>query len=206
MTDLNQLPAAPETEELLQRIRSGEADAWEAWYHRYHDVLLLSVRVHLGSKLRALVQSEDILQSVVVEALRELPRPDAPAVRSLRGLLHRMVLNKIRDRADHFATRKRAGTQPLTDTVAGRLAAPQPPPSYWNATAYVSGSSAASPSCRASSAKVVLLRRVQGLSSQEVAAAIGKTDAATRKLYSRALAQLTAMMQEEPPRERSQRD
>ena len=45
---------------------------------------------------------------------------------------------------------------------------------------------------------VLRLRRFDGLSSQETAARMGRTDAAVRKLYSRAMARLTMLVGNPP--------
>ena len=42
--------------------------------------------------------------------------------------------------------------------------------------------------------EVILLRKVEGLPSKEVARILGRSDDAVRKLYSRSLARLTTLM------------
>ncbi len=186
------LPAPPDdrtTLEILERIRVGDGAGWEDLYRRYHDELLFVVRRKLGSRLRSVLESEDVLQSVAIEALKALPRFVPRGEGSLRAFLHTLVLNKIRDRADTFGAQKRQGVVALTDSLAARVAAPEAPePTYYNA-AY-QRLEAAMARLPEEMHNVLLLRRMEGLSSKEVAERLGKSDAAVRKLYSRALAQL----------------
>ena len=58
--------------ELVQRIRQGDREAWNELYERYHDQLLLAVRMRLGPGLRRYLSSEDIFQSVALEAFHSL--------------------------------------------------------------------------------------------------------------------------------------
>ena len=59
--------------ELVQRIRQGDREAWNELYERYHDQLLLAVRMRLGPGLRRYLSSEDIFQSVAREAIHDHP-------------------------------------------------------------------------------------------------------------------------------------
>jgi RNA polymerase sigma-70 factor (ECF subfamily) len=47
--------------------------------------------------------------------------------------------------------------------------------------------------------EVVLLHRIEGLPSKEVAARMGRTDVAVRKLYSRAVARLREILPRDAP-------
>lgn len=188
------------TLELLARIHDGDREAWNELYRIYHDELLFVVRMNLGARLRAALESEDVLQSVALEAFRAIPRFEHRGEGSLRRFLHRLVLNKIRDRADTFKAAKRVGAVPLTDSLAEGLAAKGgAPPRYHDSDRYerLERCLGRLPDRMR---KVILLRKMEGLSSQEAARVLGRGDAATRKLYSRALARLTVLMHEsEPP-------
>lgn len=183
------------TLELVRRVQRNEAGAWDELYRAYHDELLFLTRARLGPKLRAVLESEDVLQSVAIEAFRELARFEPRGEGSLRRFLQTLVLNKIRDRADTFNAAKRAGAVPLTDTLAGTLAQPGGDgPSYGDPVyERLERALAELPD---EMREIVVLRRVEGHSSQEVAARVGKSDDAVRKLYSRAVAKLALRMNE----------
>ncbi|MBI5361555.1 MAG: sigma-70 family RNA polymerase sigma factor [Planctomycetes bacterium] len=180
------------TRELVRRIQTGEEAAWTELYRLYKDELLFLTRARLGPKLRSALQSEDIVQSVALEAFRELQRFEVRGPGSLRRFLHGLVLNKIRDRADTYSAAKRAGAVALTDAHAESLAAreeasPYSDPGYER----LERALAALPD---EMREVILLRRIEELSSQEVAERLGKSDDAVRKLYSRALARLALLV------------
>lgn len=189
-------PAAPDehaTLDLLGRIEDGDDTAWNELYERYHDPLLFAVRVHLGANLRRHLESVDVLQSVALEAFRSLRRFEYRGPGSLNRYLRQLVLNKIRDRADTFGAQKRdsgplAGGERLAD-----VADPASEPAYRDPATYdrLERALAALPE---SMREILVLRKVDGLGSREVAERTGKSDAAVRKEYSRALARLTTLM------------
>ena len=182
--------------DLVRRIQAGEDEAWHELYERYHDQLLLVVRMRLGRGLRRWLQSEDVFQSVAREALTALPRFEDRGPGSLERFLKTLVTNKIRDRADTFGAAKRKGAVPLTDAVADGLADPATEAlRYHDAETYerLERCLAELPD---ELREVLLLRKVDGLGSQEVAELTGRSDAAVRKATSRALARLARLMTE----------
>jgi len=195
----NELPAFSSvldeagTVELLGRIRSGDEAGWHELYRRYHDELLFAVRAHLGRGLRSALESEDVLQSVALEALRAVPNFEHRGPGSLRHYLHKMIVNKIRDRADYFGAQKRAGTVPLTPQQEAGLTHAASEPQYFDGDRFerLERALRALPD---DMQRIVVLRRVDGLSSKEAADALGKSDVAARKLYSRAIARLTELL------------
>jgi RNA polymerase sigma-70 factor (ECF subfamily) len=187
-------PDEERTLELVGRIQVGDEGAFDDLYRRYHDDLLFSVRARLGARLRGYLESEDILQSVAIEAFRALPRFEPRHPGSLRHFLHRLVVNKIRDRADTFAARKRSGAVPLTESMVDRIGA-DPLPRYHDRARFERLERALL-GLPEEMRQVVLLRKVDGLPSQEAAEVLGRSDAAVRKLYSRAMARLTLRLTE----------
>lgn len=190
------LPESPQdarSVELLARVRDGDTEAWTALYRLHHDDLLFLIRRELGAKLRSVLQSEDILQSVALEAFRELPHFEPRATGSLRGFLHKLVLHKIRDRADYFAAKKRGSPLPLdTDESVGALAPEEP--CFYDSERYERLERALE-ALPAEMRTSIVLRRFEGHSSREAAAIMGKSEDALRKLYSRALARLTLLLE-----------
>ncbi len=179
--------------EILHRIRAGEEQGWQELYRVYHDEMLFVARAQLGPRLRCVLETEDVFQSVALDALQSLRRFEYRGTGSLRSYLHRMVINKIRDRADTWKAKKRAGSVALTEGMAEKLAQPEDEPGYFEAARYEKLEAALERLPDEMRAAVVL-RRIEGLNGRETAERLGKTEAATRKLYSRALARLGAMM------------
>ncbi len=180
----------PETilsQELVQRIQAGDREAWGALYRRYHDPLLLAIRARLGSGLRAWLQSEDILHSVIQDAFEDLAGFEHRGAGALEHWLHVCVLNKIRAKAAHYGAARRAGEQRVTTSELDAAAAREP--DYHDAETFgrLERGLAALPE---EQREVVLLRALEGLANERVAELVGKTPAATSKLYNRALARL----------------
>jgi len=176
--------------ELVRRIQGGDAAAWEALYLRYRDPLLFSIRCRLGSGLRARIASEDVLHSVVADAIRDLNRFQPRGPGSLNHFLHACVLNKIRNKADYFGARVRQNVTHLSDSIVARLSEPaNEPPGYIEADLYgrLEEALARLPD---EMREVVILRQVEGVSNQQAAEIIRKSPAATSKLHNRALARL----------------
>ena len=185
------------TRELVARLQAGEAAAWDELYRVYHDELLFTVRMSLGARLRSVLESEDVLQSVALAAFRALPAFEYRGVGSLRAFLHKLVLNKIRDRADTFSAQKRAGAVPLTDSVADRLHE-RAPVDYSDSSEYRRLEQALAqlpPDMR----EVILLRKLEGLTGEEAAQRLARSDVATRKLFSRAMARLALALAADAP-------
>ncbi len=191
-----ELPSDQETLDLVDRIQRGEEGAWDALYRRYHDELLFVVRMNLGKKLRGALESEDVLQSVALAAFRALPDFEPNGPDSMRRFLHTLVLNKIRDRADHFGAQKRAGGVQLTDTIAAALGGDAGPPTYYESERFERLERALR-QLPEDMREVVLLRKIDDMPSKEVARLVGSSDAAVRKLYSRAMARLTLLLGED---------
>lgn len=185
------LPDAPDSAqslELLARLRAGEGEAFAVLYRRHRNELLLAVRAGMGPKLRAAMQSEDVLQSVAREAFEVLCRNTEPPASGFTGLLRRLVRHRLIDRAR--ALRRRGESTALSDVAEQAATA---------ATLRYSDPrfdqlEHALRSLPADMRQIVQLRRFEGLSSQEAALRLGKSDDAVRKLFSRAIARLTMLV------------
>lgn len=182
--------------ELLARIQAGDQEAWNDLYLRYRDRLLFTIRCRLGPGLRARLQSEDVLHSVVRQALVDLERFRPRDEGALGRYLHVCVLNKIRKKGAFFGAQRRAGEQTLSDTLLARLPGAGLD-GYIEHDRYAALERAIQRLPEAMR-EIVLLRSVQGMSNQEAAAATGKTPAATAKLHQRAIARLAVAMGSEP--------
>jgi len=189
--DLPTPPDNSETLELVGRLHDGREGAWDDLYRRYRDEMLLAIRLGMGRQLRQSLQSEDVLQSVAMAAFQAMPRYEHQRSGGLKAFLHKLVRHKLVDHARALRAKKRAGTTPLTESQMGQLAQPEAPtysdPRY---EAIERALNEMPEDMRA----VIRLRRFEGMSSQETAARMQKSDDAVRKLYSRAIARLTLMI------------
>lgn len=174
--------------ELLARIQNGDQEAWNDLYLRYRDRLLFTIRCQLGPALRARLQSEDVLHSVVRQALGDLERFRPQDEAALGRYLHVCVLNKIKKKGTFFTAKRRGDEVPLSDSLLARLPGAGPD-RYLDHERY-DALERALQALPEPMREVVLLRTVQGLSNQETAAAIGKSAEATAKIWQRAIARM----------------
>lgn len=187
------------THEIVARIQQGDVAAWESLWSRLHDDLLFVVRCRLGRGLRQHLESEDILQSMVRDAIGEIATFKPRDGGTLRGLLSLMVTRKIKTRAASFATAKRSGTVPLVNDVPS----PGSEPRYSEPARYEALETAML-RLEGPEREIVLMHRVEGVPSREIAQRTGQSDASVRKQYSRALVKLRAWM--DAPRSKSSHD
>ncbi|MBI5849682.1 MAG: sigma-70 family RNA polymerase sigma factor [Planctomycetes bacterium] len=178
--------------DLVERIRAGDRDAFADLYSRYRDRLLLTIRCRLGPGLRARLESEDVLQSVVRQAMHDLQDFERRGEGSLEHWLHACVLNKIRGLAAWHGAAKRAGDEPLSESLASRVAAPGPP-SYAESERFEKLERALA-RLPETMREVVLLRRIEGLDNAATAKQIKKSEAATAQIHARAMARLGALL------------
>jgi RNA polymerase sigma-70 factor (ECF subfamily) len=184
---------------LLQRIQRGDESAWNDLYRRYRDRLLFAIRRRLGSELRSQLESEDVLQSVVREALTGLRdfTPDGDG--ALGRYLHVCVLNKIRKKAAFHGAQRRRGAVPLTDSLAERLGGRPGGGGGLAELRYVDDDrflrlERELQRLPEPMRTVVELRACEGRTNAEVAQDIGKSEEAAKKLYQRAIARLGVML------------
>ncbi len=198
MSIFPEAPGEEITVELIADARRGNSAALDDLFRRHHDHLLMAVRLRLGPRLRGVLESGDILQSVALEAFRELDGFEPRGQGSFRRFLNHLVLNKIRDRARHFEAQKRSGTEPLTPEHL-EDAATAGTGNYLDPNGRFEQLEAEIRRLPDDLQEVLILRAVDGLPSAEVAQQLGKSDAAVRKMYSRGIAQLAMRLEDSQP-------
>lgn len=182
------------TREMVRRMQAGDADAWRELYGRYRDELLLLIRLNMGTRLRAALQSEDVLQSVVLEAFQAMPRFEDRGQGSLRAYLNLLLVQKVRGHARALSARKRNGTTRLSETQADALPAAATLPDYVDAR--YGKIERALQVLPADMREVIVLRRLDGVSNTAAAERLQRSEEATRKLYARAMARLSLLVQD----------
>jgi RNA polymerase sigma-70 factor (ECF subfamily) len=95
------------TDSLLLKARSGSADALDAVFERCVARVLTLVRLRLGRRLRERLESRDVLQAVMLKALRGFARFNGRNGAAFMAWLARIVENEVRDQADFHARLRR---------------------------------------------------------------------------------------------------
>jgi RNA polymerase sigma-70 factor (ECF subfamily) len=177
---------------LLARAERGDEDAWRALYDRYHDQLLLWIRLDLGPGLRRFLQSEDIFQSVALEWFRDLRRFEYRGPGSLNRYLRVLVANKIRDRSDTFGAAKRGAPAPLEHDPADTEDVRYHDLRYERLEHAIAG-------LPDEMRSVVVWHKLEGVPLAEIAERLRKSDPAVRQISSRALAKLALALRDDGP-------
>lgn len=97
----------PRTRELVASAQHGDAEALNQLFKTYYDVMLDLARKRLGAKLRGKEEADDLAQTTFREATRDFRAYVYRGEGSLLKWLVRILQNKIRDRAEFYAARKR---------------------------------------------------------------------------------------------------
>lgn len=188
------------TPRLLQCARAGDRQAYDELFARVSDRVLFFVRMRLGGRLREKVDSVDVLQDVYMEAHQDLERFKHQGEGAFARWLCRLIENRLRDLADHYAAKKRqppgtalpvnsvlqaakdSGTGPVT--AAARL----------ETRDRLVQSMARLPE---GEREVLLLRFYQEKTYAEIADATGRSSTAVRRLLGRALKSLGTKLESE---------
>jgi RNA polymerase sigma factor (sigma-70 family) len=95
------------TKLLIGRIQQGDEAARNELFDRYLLPVLFLVRVNLGRRLRAKLESWDIVQEVFVKSLNDLASFRYECDGAFRRHLSLIVMQVIRDKADFWRAAKR---------------------------------------------------------------------------------------------------
>ncbi len=200
-------PDQPETQELLSQARRGEAEAVERMLAAHREPLRRMIGMRLDPALAARIDASDVVQDVLLEAHRRLGDylrdPAMPFHLWLRHIAKDHVIDAHR-RHRQAQRRSLDREQPLVPAgladhssfeLAGQILDQELTP----ASAAIRRElqrrlDAAIAALDADDREVILLRHGEQLSNQEVAAALGLTEAAASMRYLRAVRRLRAAL------------
>jgi RNA polymerase sigma-70 factor (ECF subfamily) len=195
------------TVQLVQRAQGGEGAAREALFARYGERILAIARARLGARLRGVLESGDILQEALLEALRGLERFEMRDESSLIRWLATLVEHRITARAGyHGAAKRSASVVPLDGvpedgSAPGDRSRPEPASPRAGPRTELEGRESAAAVQEALAElpemqrELVLLRDYAGTSWAEAAEAVGAPSAAAaRMMHARALVRLGELL------------
>src|SRR5262245_43124643 len=96
-----------ETGGLVSRAKSGDTDALNELFARYHKLMVEIARRKLGTRLRLKEEPDDLAQTTFREATRDFGNYRYRGEGSLVRWLVQILQNKIRDRAEFYGATKR---------------------------------------------------------------------------------------------------
>src|SRR5215831_10934391 len=200
-------PEQPQTDELLAGVSRGEAEAVERLLTTHREPLRRMIGLRLDPALAARIDASDIVQDVLLEAHRRLAdylrNPVMPFHLWLRHIAKDHVIDAHR-RHRQAQRRSMDREQPLLPAVladhssfelAGQLLDQELTP----ASAAIQHElqrrmNEAIAALEDDDREVILMRHAEQLSNQDVAAALGLTEAAASMRYLRAVRRLRAVL------------
>ncbi len=116
------------TVDLIERAQSGDTDALSALLARYAPRVREIVSIRLGASLRARVETADLLQETLVEALRGFDRFEIREDAHFLSWLARIAERQVLRSAEHHAAARRDPRRavPLEAARAAGSAGPSP--------------------------------------------------------------------------------
>ena len=189
---------SPSVTTLLLDARAGSEEALNRLFEQCGERLLSLIRLRMGPRLRARMESSDLLNATLLRAFRSFDSLDAGNTASLMAWLARVAESEIRDQADYLkAQRRDAGREVALDTGAGELAA-----QLRSQTSRLVLSEARLRLERAIARlpeeyrEIVLLRHYEERSYRDIGKRMGRSPDACRMLMARAMTALTLQMRE----------
>jgi RNA polymerase sigma-70 factor (ECF subfamily) len=200
-------PEQPQVDPLLEQARHGEAEAVERLLTVHREPLRRLIGVRLDPALAARLDASDIVQEVLLEAHRRLPdylkNPAMPFHLWLRHIAKDHIIDAHR-RHRQAQRRSLDREQPLVPAVladrssyelAGQLVDPElTPASEAMRREMQRRLDAAIVELDEDDREIILLRHREQLANQEVAHALGLSEAAASMRYLRAVRRLRAVL------------
>jgi RNA polymerase sigma-70 factor (ECF subfamily) len=207
-------PEQPRTQELLDRIRQGDASAVERLLTVHRDPLRRMIDLRLDPALAARVDASDVVQDVLLEAHRRLDdylgKPAMPFHLWLRHIAkdhiidahrrHRLAQRRSLDREQPLAPARLADHSSF-ELAAQVLDHERTPASEAVRRELQLRLDAAVAELDEHDREVILMRHGEQLSNQEMATALGLTEAAASMRYLRAVRRLRAVLLPDAPSE-----
>jgi RNA polymerase sigma-70 factor (ECF subfamily) len=177
---------------LVERIKGGDSEAFSALFGKYRRRLAVLIYYRMSPELRQHTEVDDILQETFLEASRQLDRFEYRGPGSFLAWLSRIADHKIVDAARFQARQRRDGGERLRFRSESNPGGPEPadfhtPSRIFLAEERVKRLLATMDALSAEQREVILLAKFEGLSSQEIAAKMGKSREAVALLLHRAL-------------------
>jgi RNA polymerase sigma-70 factor (ECF subfamily) len=202
------IPNSPETQELLDQARQGDASAVGRLLAQHREPVRRMIDLRLDPAIAARVDASDVVQDVLLEASRRLDdylsKPVMPFHLWLRHIAkdhiidahrrHRLAQRRGVDREQPLVPAALAGRSSVE--LAGQLMDPERTP----ASAAIQQElerrlHAALVALDEDDREVILMRHYEQLSNQEVAASLGLSEAAASMRYLRSIRRLRALLQ-----------
>ncbi len=193
---------------LISRARAGDRSALGSLLEQYRNYLSLLARSQLGATLQALMHPSDLVQETFLEAQRDFRNfkgsSEGEILTWLRRILARNLADQVkRNQAARRDSRRmeslealleRSG-QAMHEVLAAGITSPSEQASRREQAVLLADALSSLP---ADYREVIVLRHIDRLKFEEIAARMGRSPGAVRKLWTRALIRLRSLLEESP--------
>jgi RNA polymerase sigma-70 factor (ECF subfamily) len=203
---MNSLPNADDSpEHLLRQARVGCTDALGRLLELYRNYLRLLARTQIDLTLRVRLDPSDLVQESLLEAFRDFQHFAGTSEKELVAWLRRILVRNLADQVKHHKAQARDwGRQESLEALLDRSS---------SAAEQALARGISTPSSQAARREqavlladalarlppdyreVIVLRNLEHLKFEEIAARLGRSAGAVRMLWSRALEKLGRLME-----------
>ena len=195
------------TRHLVVLAKDGDKSALNKLWAVYGPRVLWLVRLRMGKELRSKLESMDLVQDVLVCALKDLGNFTYKNEGDLVRWLSRIADNRLRDNLDRLHANKRDIRKEValggyeSTTGGSLLGAPRlldttTPSAIMSRREDLARLEKAIDALKPEYGEVIVLTKIEGLSCKEIADKLGKSSDAVRKLASRAMTALIGAYEE----------
>ncbi|MFH0799660.1 MAG: sigma-70 family RNA polymerase sigma factor [Pseudomonadota bacterium] len=189
---------------LISDAKKGDKGALERVCERYVQRVHKIVTFRMGAGLRGKTESMDIVQSVMIKAIRDIDAFDTGSESKFINWLAKIVENTIRDKVDYFAAEKRraASEIPIVSGADEDMAGITDIPDKISPTVTqevenrekLAILSDALNQIKDSHREAIILRDYAGMTFKEIGELTDSTEDAARMLYVRSMDEVTDIL------------
>jgi RNA polymerase sigma-70 factor (ECF subfamily) len=189
---------------LVQRAKTGENQALNLLLDRYMNRVLRIVRMRLGKHLRQKMESMDVVQEVMIRAIKDFDHFELQNEGAFLRWLSALIQNQISDLADFHSAEKRnqnkeasSGKKSDSDrSILSQLPADSiyRPSVQFQLKQDVLELETALDQLSADQREIIIMRQYEELSFKDIGQTLTLSEDAARMQYTRALGKLTDLM------------
>jgi RNA polymerase sigma-70 factor (ECF subfamily) len=195
------------TERMIAQARAGDEAALAALLELYRNYLRLVARSMIGPALRVKLEPSDLVQETFLKAHREFAGFAGESERELVAWLRRILARTLADQVKHHRRKGRnyqqeesldllleRSDQTLTQALASHSGSPSERASHREQAVLLADAVSQLP---ADYREVFILRTLEHVPFDEIAAKMGRSVGAVRMLWARALERLNRLLENE---------
>jgi RNA polymerase sigma-70 factor, ECF subfamily len=185
------------THDMVRRVKDGDREAFSDLFARYRPRLATLIHFRLGLELRRFVEVDDVLQETLLRAYRDIEKFDYRGPGAFMNWLARIADHVITDLARSHGRIKRAG-EDVRFRSEGNPGGPEPVDSMTPSRVFRENEELGKLIAKLDLLPddyrtAIMLAKVEGLTTREIAERLGKSNEAVALLVHRAIKRFRAL-------------